>query len=75
MLLDLRVLDRVERLCVSGSWGGVEVGAPRLASEDLPEGVDLGLFGPHPLAPQSSDMTLPLLKGVNQPHLSLPVTS
>ena len=51
MLIDLRALDRVERLRVSGSWGGVEVGAPRSASKDLPEGVDLGLFGPHPPAP------------------------
>ena len=51
MLIDLRVLDHVERLRVSGSWGGVEVGAPRSASKDLPEGVDLGLFGPHPPDP------------------------
>ena len=51
MLIDLRVLDHVERLRVSGSWGGVEVGAPRSASKDLPEGVDLGLFGPYPQDP------------------------
>ena len=53
MLINLRALDRVKRLRVSGSWGGVEVGAPRSASKDLPEGVDLGLFGPYPPAPHS----------------------
>lgn len=49
MLLDLRTAGRVERLCV-WVWGGVEVGAPRSASKDLP-GVDLGLLAHIPLAP------------------------